>query len=117
MRVPLQLAVQGPARHFFEPVWLGSNGDPGDGHKASSPDSPSARPKSDDLPYRIELWDAEKRAVEIILAVTARTSIGYAAYYAAVKEYPDRFVTLRHKNRTIAQSNEPKLTKPDHSES
>ena len=47
--------------------------------------SPSERSLAggDDLPYRVELWDEEKKAVEQILAVTANATIGYAAYYAA----------------------------------
>jgi hypothetical protein len=106
MRVPLQIVVD-PSHIVLEPVWFTAGGEPGDGRR-SSPDSPKASPKNDDLPYRIELWDAERQAVETILAVTAHSSIGYAAYYAAVKEYPDRFVTLRHKNRTIARSSEPR---------
>jgi len=61
----------------------------------------------EDLPYRVELWDSTKRIVEIVLAVTANSSIGYAAYFAATREYPDRFVTLRHKNRTVAKINGP----------
>src|SRR3954464_6350917 len=61
----------------------------------------------EDLPYRVELWDAARQAVEIVLAVTANSSIGYAAYFAATREYPDRFVTLRHKNRTVAKTNGP----------
>jgi hypothetical protein len=69
-------------------------------------------PKNDDLPYCIELWDVERQTVETILAVTAHGAIGYAAYYAAVKEYPDRLVALRHKNRTIARSHEAKSNEP-----
>jgi hypothetical protein len=46
-------------------------------------------------------------SVEQVLAVTANGSIGYAAYYAAAREYPDRYVTLRHKNAIISRSNPP----------
>ena len=61
----------------------------------------------EDLPYRVELWDVRKQVVEIVLAVTANTNIGYAAYFAATREHPDRYVTFRHKNRTIMKSNGP----------
>ena len=61
----------------------------------------------EDLPYTVELWDAAKASVEQVLAVTAHGSIGYAAYYAATREFPDRYVTLRHRNTTIARSNSP----------
>jgi hypothetical protein len=38
-----------------------------------------------------------------VVAVTASASIGYAAYYAATREYPDRHITLRHKNSVVAR--------------
>jgi len=61
----------------------------------------------EDLPYRVELWDEAKTAVEQVLAVTSNGSIGYAAYYAATREYPERYITLRHKNSIVARSNGP----------
>jgi len=60
----------------------------------------------DDLPYRVELWNGARSAVEQVLAVTAHSSIGYAAYHAATREYPDRYVTLRHRNRILSRWNE-----------
>jgi hypothetical protein len=69
---------------------------------------PSARiPTEYGLPYKVELWDEEKSSVEQVLAVTAHGSIGYAAYYAATQEYPDRYITLRHKNGIISRWNGP----------
>jgi hypothetical protein len=62
---------------------------------------------ADDLPYRVELWDDEKKAVEQILAVTANASIGYAAYYAATREHPQRYVVLRHKRSIVSRWNGP----------
>lgn len=59
----------------------------------------------DDLPYKVELWDAERTSVEQVLAVTAHSSIGYAAYHAATREYPDRYVTLSHRNRVLSRWN------------
>jgi hypothetical protein len=61
----------------------------------------------EDLPYRVELWNDDKTAVEQVLAVTASGSIGYAAYYAATREFPQRYVTLRHKNRIVTRWNGP----------
>jgi hypothetical protein len=61
----------------------------------------------EDLPYKVELWDEAKKGVEQVLAVTASGSIGYAAYYAATREYPHRHVTLRHKNSVVARWNGP----------
>lgn len=59
----------------------------------------------DDLPYRVELWNEERTSVEQVLAVTAHSSIGYAAYHAATREYPDRYVTLSHRNRVLSRWN------------
>jgi hypothetical protein len=61
----------------------------------------------EDLPYRVELWDQAKNAVEQVLAVTANGSIGYAAYFAATREYPDRYITLRHRNNIVTRWNGP----------
>lgn len=61
----------------------------------------------DDLPYKVELWDERKSSVEQVLAVTSNGSIGFAAYYAAVREHPTRYVTLRHKNSIVSRSNPP----------
>jgi hypothetical protein len=66
--------------------------------------SPTPR---EDLPYYVELWDEAKNSVELILASTASASIGYAAYFAATKEFPSRFVTLRHKTSIISRWNGP----------
>ena len=61
----------------------------------------------EDLPYRVELWNPDRTGVEQILAVTASGSIGYAAFYAATREMPDRYITLRHKNSIVSQWNGP----------
>jgi hypothetical protein len=63
--------------------------------------------RREDLPFKVELWDEPKRNVEQVLAVTANGSIGYAAYFAATREYPDRYITLRHKNSIITRWNGP----------
>jgi hypothetical protein len=111
MRVPRQFVVQRPLSIFLDPLWLGAGSDP-ENERGSSPGSSKTIPKSDDLPYRIELWDVARQTVERILAITARSAISYAAYYAAVKEYPDRLITLRHQNRTIARSHETQSDEP-----
>ncbi|TPI13411.1 hypothetical protein FJW06_14660 [Mesorhizobium sp. B4-1-3] len=61
----------------------------------------------EELPYKVELWNTAKNGVEQVLAVTANASIGYAAYYAATREHPDRYVTLRHKNNFVSRWNGP----------
>ena len=65
---------------------------------------PAAR---EDLPYRVELWDEGKSQVEQVLAVTVNASIGYAAYYAATREHPTRYITLRHKGGIVSRWNGP----------
>jgi hypothetical protein len=80
--------------------------DPDDG----TPERAGRRPQPkerEDLPYRVELWDASKTSVEQVLAVTASAGIGYAAYYGATREFPHRYVTLRHKNSIISRWNGP----------
>ena len=83
------------------------------GPSGESDDDPAKRARSDrnvvprdDLPYKVELWNEARTAVEQVLAVTAHGSIGYAAYYAATAEHPDRYITLRHKNRIVSRWNE-----------
>ncbi len=67
--------------------------------------APSAR--RDDLPYKVELWDPSKNTVEQVLAVTRNGSIGYAAYYEATRQYPNRYVTRRHNGRIVSRFNGP----------
>ena len=82
---------------------LGSGADH-DGSGSTEPSRAPAPSERDDLPYRVKLWDDAYEAVEQVLAVTSNTSIGYGAYYAAVQQFPNRNVTLRHKNRVISRS-------------
>jgi hypothetical protein len=91
----------------FIPYRVASGSDPeGDGSRKVKR-SDRSKPAQEDLPYKVELWDVDKKSVEQVLAVTASGSIGYAAYYAAVREHPDRYVTLRHKNGIVSRSNGP----------
>jgi hypothetical protein len=78
-------------------------GDP-DGQPQDDGSEPQTNPR-DDLPYRVELWNEERTSVELVLAVTAHSSIGYAAYHAATREYPDRYLTLSHRNRVLSRWN------------
>lgn len=76
-------------------------GDREDGNPRDQPSAQNPAPR-EDLPYKVEIWDEPGAAVEQLVAVTANASIGYAAYYAATREFPDRRITLRHKNSVIA---------------
>ena len=78
----------------------------GDG-TADEAGAASPLPRSEDLPYKVELWDQAKASVEQVLAVTRNGSIGYAAYYEATRQYPNRYVTLRHQDRIVSRFNGP----------
>lgn len=88
------------------PHRVASGGESDDSPRPAQPFGRSA-PEQEELPYKVELWDDTRSSVELVLAVTASGSIGYAAYYAATREYPDRYVTLRHKNSIISRWNAP----------
>ena len=93
-----------PARS--PPFRLASGSDPDDAPR-TAPRFDRSMSSRDDLPYKVELWDEAKVSVEQVLAVTANGSIGYAAYYAATREFPDRYVTLRHKTGIVSRWNGP----------
>jgi len=57
----------------------------------------------EDFPYKVEVWDAAGAAVDQVLAVSLSAAIGYAAYYAATREYPGRVITLRHHSRLLSR--------------
>jgi hypothetical protein len=59
-----------------------------------------------DLGYAIELWD-ETRSVSSVLAAAAHPAIGFAAFYAALREHPDRYITLRHLDKILTSANGP----------
>ena len=59
--------------------------------------------ESDDLPYSVEVWDEAGQHVELVVAVSLSPAIGYAAFYAATREYPGRPITLRHKRRVLSR--------------
>jgi hypothetical protein len=82
-------------------------GDREDGAPRGVPSRPVPADR-EDLPYKVEIWNEAGASVEQVVAVTANASIGYAAYYAATREYPDRHITLRHKNSVVARWSGPK---------
>jgi hypothetical protein len=63
--------------------------------------------EGEDLPYKVELWNESRTAVEQVLAITANASIGYSAFYAAARDHFDRYVTLRHKHTIVNRWNGP----------
>jgi len=90
-----------PAFYRFAP-----DGDPGDDNGVRRLFEPVPA-GGEDLPYKVELWNESKTVVEQVLAVTANGSIGYAAYFAATREFPHRYITLRHKTGIISRWNGP----------
>lgn len=87
-------------------------------YRCSPADSPNGSPSRkrpspkdpgvfDDLPFKVELWDLAKSGVESIIAVTASGNIGFAAYHAATREFPDRHIVLRRHDTVLAQWNGP----------
>lgn len=77
--------------------------DEGGGARAKPPEPA----QWDDLPYKVELWNAAKASIELVIAVTASGSIGFAAYHAATREFPDRYIVLRHHDAVLARWNGP----------
>jgi hypothetical protein len=59
--------------------------------------------EGEDLPYKVEVWDETGKYVEQVVAVSLSPAIGYAAYFAATREYPGRAITLRHKSTVISR--------------
>jgi hypothetical protein len=60
-------------------------------------------PGREDLPYRVEVWDAAETRFEQVLAITSSATIGYAAYYAAIREFPNSVIALRHRGRLVSR--------------
>ena len=56
-----------------------------------------------DLLYKVEVFDEDGAFVERILAVSVSPAIGYAAFYAAIREYPARAITLRHRASVLSR--------------
>lgn len=59
---------------------------------------------SHDLAYTVEILNPISQQVEMLIATTISPSIGYAAYYAAVREYPGRAIVLKYKDGVISRS-------------
>src|SRR5215472_1791670 len=102
--VSRNLAITPPDGRLFR---LQPPSDREDGIPRGAPSRPVPVDR-EDLPYKVEIWNESGASVEQVVAATANASIGYAAYYAATREYPDRHITLRHKNSVVARWSGPK---------
>lgn len=79
-----------------------ATGDERDDGGAGSPAGFGFGVEKDDLPYKVEVWDADAEYVEHVVAISAHPAIGFAAFYAAAQEYPGRRITLRFKSRILS---------------
>jgi hypothetical protein len=62
-------------------------------------------PRTEKLPYRIELWDPVARdCIERVLARASSAPLARAMFNAARNEHPDRRITLRRGKRVVADS-------------
>ena len=48
---------------------------------------------------------ARRRSEHLPQSFSANGSIGYGAYYADGREYPNRYIILRHRNSVVSRSN------------
>jgi hypothetical protein len=65
------------------------------------------RNPAEEFAYKVELWNEQRQAVEQVLAVATSAAIAHAAFYAAAREFGDRYVTLKHKGAIINRWNGP----------
>jgi hypothetical protein len=74
-------------------------------HQGKSKDSrPGDAAKVEKLPYRIELWDLQRRRVERVLARAVSAPLVRAIFTAARSEHPERHITLRRGGQIIAET-------------
>ncbi len=89
--------------HWGGAYQLRPTDDPGGSGPGRLPFQDPSGSTKDDLAYKVEIWDRDAETVEQVLAVTASASIGYAAFYAATREFPERVIMLRHKNGILTR--------------
>lgn len=54
-----------------------------------------------DMAFTVELWNVARTGIECVLAITRSANIGQGAFYAATRDFPNRYVTLRHNRRVL----------------
>jgi hypothetical protein len=62
--------------------------------------------RAPDLPFRIELWDEEKRAVERVVARAHSENLAQAIFKAACAEFPDRYLSLWRGRERLADKSD-----------
>jgi hypothetical protein len=73
-------------------------------HQGKSKVSRPGDAEVEKLPYRIELWDVQRRRVERVLARAASAPLARAIFNAARGEHPERHITLRRAGQIIAET-------------
>jgi hypothetical protein len=74
-----------------------------DGRSPAQFGEPMRERKREELPYKVEVWDVTGAFVEHVVALSTNPAVGFAAYYAAAREYPGRDITLRHRDSTLSR--------------
>ena len=63
----------------------------------------SVKVRDDDLPFRVEQWEAFGARVETVLVASIDLNLGKAAFAEAVRLRPNERILLRHKARVICE--------------
>jgi hypothetical protein len=58
----------------------------------------------EDLPFCVELWQADEDKVERVLARALSVQLARAIFTAALTEFPQRRITLRRGSETVLDS-------------
>ena len=74
---------------------------------ARPPSRGQKRNPAEEFAFKVELWDEARQSVEQVLAVATSAAIAHAAFYAAAREFGDRYVTLKHKGNIVNRWNGP----------
>lgn len=56
------------------------------------------------LPYHVELWDLQRQSVERVLGDAISAVLARAIFQSALREYPNRHITLRYGATILARS-------------
>jgi hypothetical protein len=65
--------------------------------------SPAGAPR-EDLVYTVEVRGVHIRPIDTVVAQAATVGTAWAAYYAAMREYPGAVVTIRHHGAILAST-------------
>jgi hypothetical protein len=87
--------------------YFGAAGEP-PGDEDGQPHGGGVDAGSEVLPYRVEVWDDAGGSVEHVVALLRNRSVGWAAFYAATEQYPDRVVIYRDQFSELARWDKPR---------